>query len=88
MRESKIERHLVQRIDRLKGECIKMGKNGWPDRLIILAGGEILFAELKSSQGKLKPHQKRRVERLRRLGQEVLVPKSIEEIDLKFPSVL
>jgi hypothetical protein len=85
VRENKIERHLTVRIHRLGGECIKMGQNGWPDRLVILAGGEVVFVETKATDGKLKPHQKRRVERLRRLGQEVVVPNSIEEIDAKFP---
>jgi hypothetical protein len=85
MRESKIERHLKIRIHRLGGECIKMGQDGWPDRLVILPGGEATFVETKATEGKVKPWQARRHVRLRELVQEVFVPHSIEEIDKKFP---
>ncbi len=85
MRESKIEHHLCVRIHRLGGECIKMGQEGWPDRLVILPGGEITFVETKATKGKVKPHQARRHARLVELLQEVLVPKSNEEIDKAFP---
>lgn len=85
MRESKIERHLTIRIHRLGGECIKMGQDGWPDRLVILPGGEMTFVETKASKGRVKPWQTRRHARLRELTQEVFVPHSIEEIDKQFP---
>jgi hypothetical protein len=62
-----------------------MGQDGWPDRLVILPGGEITFVETKATLGKVKPWQARRHETLRTLEQEVLVPHSIEEIDKAFP---
>lgn len=85
MRESKIEAHLRVRIHRLGGVSIKMGQEGWPDRLVILPGGEMTFVELKATKGVAKPHQLRRHARLVELMQEVLVPKSTQEIDKAFP---
>ena len=85
MRESKIETHLRIRSHRLGGECIKMGQEGWPDRLVILPGGEVTFVETKATDGRAKPHQLRRHARLKELMQEVLVLSSIEAINRAFP---
>ena len=85
MRESKIEAALVWRIRRLKGECIKVGTEGWPDRVVILPGGETFWIELKSEVGKLKPHQVRRFNRLLELEHEVLMLNSIAAIHKQFP---
>lgn len=85
MRESKIERHLKIRIHRIGGRCIKMGQDGWPDRLVILPGGEMIFVETKATEGKVKPHQARRHADLESFSQEVFVPHSIEAINKRFP---
>lgn len=93
MRESKIETHLRVRIHRQGGVSIKMGQEGWPDRLVILPtllspsgiAVRVTFVETKSTKGKAKPHQIRRHETLRALGQEVHVPNSKEAIDKIFP---
>ena len=45
MRESSIERHLVEGVKKLGGMCVKFvspGTPGVPDRLIITATGRIL----------------------------------------------
>jgi hypothetical protein len=85
MRESKIERHLRVRIHRIGGLCIKMGQDGWPDRLVILPGGETVFVELKATDGRVKPHQARRHETLDKYEQEVIIPRSVEDINKRFP---
>lgn len=84
MRERKIEKHLRTRVHRIGGLCIKMGQDGWPDRLVILPGGETVFVELKSTEGRVKPHQAARHETLNQFEQEVFVPHSIEEINKRF----
>lgn len=51
MRESKIEKRLREKIESLGGECWKWespGKRGVPDRIIILPGGMVAFAETKA----------------------------------------
>ena len=87
MRESKIEAYLVARIRRLGGVCFKFvspGTVGVPDRIVILPGGEITWVELKTWLGKLSPEQVRMHARLRALDQEVLVLRSVDQIDKAF----
>ena len=52
---------------------ISPGYNGVPDRLILLPGGIIAFAEIKASGSKPRPLQERRHEMLRQLGFKVYV---------------
>ena len=84
MLEREIEAHLVKRVKELGGECRKVkwiGRNGAPDRLVMLPGGACVFVELKRPGEKAKPHQLREHERMRAMGQVVLVLDSIELID-------
>ena len=88
MKESAIERHLVERIRRIGGECFKFmspGRVGMPDRLVVLPGGEVFWVELKAWLGKLSPEQIRMHFRLRELGQDVQVFRSTDQIDKYFP---
>ena len=88
MRESAIERHLVERVRRIGGECFKFvspGRVGVPDRVVILPGGEIFWIELKTWTGKVSPEQLRMHFRLRELDQDVHVIRSIDQIDKLFP---
>ena len=60
MRESSIERGLVQRIKRAGGLCLKLspvGLAGIPDRLVLLPGGRVFFIELKRPGGVIAPLQ-------------------------------
>ena len=57
MRESQVERRLVEGVKKLGGMCVKFvspGTPGVPDRLIITATGRIIFAELKTETGRLQ----------------------------------
>lgn len=58
MRESDIERRLVQGVKKLGGRAYKFvspGNVGVPDRLVVLPGGVVLFVEVKAPDGRLSP---------------------------------
>ena len=81
--ESAIEAYLVDRVKCLGGECRKVrwvGRNGAPDRVVMLAGRTI-WVELKPPGGKGKPHQIREHVRMRNMGQRVEVVDSCERVD-------
>ena len=88
MRESVLEGHLVERIRRIGGVCLKFtspGTVGVPDRVVILPGGEVVWVELKQEHGVVSSPQKRMHARLRALMQEVKVIRTVEEIHRYFP---
>lgn len=82
MRESQIEKSLVQQVKALGGEVRKVkwiGRNSAPDRLVMIKGNSF-WAELKAPGGKPTPAQAREHERMRRMGQRIEVIDSIERI--------
>ena len=92
MRESDIEDHLVKRVRELGGEVRKVkwiGRVGAPDRLVMLpfearAGRTAdftIWVELKAPGEKARPSQVREHERMRAMGQRVLVIDSIEGVE-------
>lgn len=86
MRESTIERRVRDKVRQAGGLCLKWvspGYSGVPDRIIILPGGRILFAEFKRPDLKdgRTPRQKRVAEILTGLGCTVL--RVIGEEDLE-----
>lgn len=97
MRESTIEKYLVQRVKELGGEVRKVqwiGRRGAPDRLVMgvaccarLWPGDDLsytthvWVELKAPGEKPEAHQVREHERMRKMGQRVVVIDSIEGVD-------
>ena len=94
MKESVIEAHLVKRVKELGGEVRKVqwpGRKGAPDRLVMLPGQYVdgcceappatIWAELKAPGQKAKPHQAREHDRMRAMGQRVVVIDSIEGVD-------
>ena len=86
MREKTIEHKLVQAVKAEGGICPKLvspGTDGMPDRMVLLPGGRIAFAELKAPGRKPRPLQLRRMAQLSRLGFRVYVidgPEQINEI--------
>ena len=84
--ERTIEAALVKRVTALGGVTIKiMLIRGFPDRLVFLRGGRVVAVETKRPQGgRLSPHQKQWIDRLRSLGIETAVIHTIEEIDRLF----
>ncbi|MDL2273435.1 VRR-NUC domain-containing protein [Oscillospiraceae bacterium OttesenSCG-928-G22] len=74
MKESQLEGRLVRGIRAMGGKAYKFvspGNVGVPDRIVILPGGRILFAELKADGGRLSAGQLMQIKELRRLGAEV-----------------
>ncbi len=90
MRESDIEKYLVNRVRGFGGEVRKVqwiGRRGAPDRFVMfpLTGSYGrpcgYWVELKAPGVKPEPHQLREHERMRRLGQHVVVIDSFEGVD-------
>lgn len=84
MRESQIEKYLVDRVKAMGGEIRKVmfiGHRGAPDRLVLLPDNRRFWAELKAPGEKAKPHQVREHNKLRRMGEIIEVIDSIEGVD-------
>lgn len=78
MRESMVERHLRERIEKAGGKCWKWvspGRRGVPDRIVIMPNGVIAFVETKAP-GKTE-------EKLQKVVHRYLVERGA----LVFPSV-
>jgi len=97
MRERDIERHLVKRVKELGGEVRKVvwqGRRGAPDRLVMLPAlrpdatgcytprpNGLYWVELKAPGVKPEAYQLREHERMRKMGQRVVVIDSIEGVE-------
>jgi len=96
VRESQIEKYLVERVKALGGEVRKvkwLGRDGAPDRCVMLPEwlligtmwrrppARTIWVELKAPGLKPEPHQKREHERMRAMGQLVLVIDSLDGVD-------
>jgi hypothetical protein len=84
IRESDVERHLVQRVKLLGGKALKLvplSQAGLPDRLVLFPGGRVLFVELKRPGRKPTRLQARTHEWLRAWGFTVLVIDGKEGVD-------
>lgn len=79
--ESDIERSLVEGIENLGGQCLKLGQDGWPDRIAVLPNGVTVWVELKRPDGRVAGLQKWRRAQLQRKGHRVETPKSKEDVD-------
>ena len=74
MREASVEARLRKMVERAGGKCLKWtcpGHTGVPDRIILMPGGRIYFAELKAPGEKERARQEYVQERLRKLGFKV-----------------
>lgn len=83
MKESQIERHLVDGVKRLGGLCYKFvspGTLGVPDRVIITATGRIIFIELKTETGRLAKIQRYTIGEMQKRGADVRVVKGLDEV--------
>ena len=82
-RERDIEQKLVKAVKAAGGICPKFvspGTDGMPDRIILLPGGRIGFAEVKSPGKKPRVLQVRRHRQIRKLGVPVFVLDDPEQI--------
>lgn len=83
MREQKIEQSLVRAVRAAGGlapKWVSPGLDGVPDRIVLLPGGRIAFAEIKAPGKKPRPIQEVRIRQLRRLGFQVYVIDNEEQI--------
>ncbi len=91
MRERDIEKYLSRRVKALGGEVRKVqwiGRRGAPDRLVMLPKEAYvdeqhccIWVELKAPGKKAEAHQLREHERMRAMGQRVVVIDSIEGVE-------
>lgn len=85
MRESTIEARLRKAVERAGGRCLKWvcpGHTGVPDRIIIMPGGRVYFAETKAPGEKERARQEYVQRKLQALGFEVFSSvDSVERID-------
>lgn len=82
--EKTIEARLRREIRAAGGLALKLvcpGFTGMPDRLILLPGGRVIFAETKDSGKTPRPRQRRVHDLLRALGFPVYVPDSPTAVD-------
>ncbi len=82
--EKSIEHYLVERVKAMGGECLKYSNPhaiGYPDRIVLLPGGRVMWVELKSYGERPRAIQLQRIERLRQLGQEAHVCDSRAAVD-------
>lgn len=71
MDEGRLERRFKAEVERRGGKALKFTSPGWagaPDRIVLLPGGEVVFAELKAPGKRLRPLQAKRAAELRELG--------------------
>jgi hypothetical protein len=83
LREKTIEQKLRIAVTSMGGLALKLvcpGMDGMPDRLILLPGGYIVFAELKAPGKQLRPLQAKRKRQLEELGFRVYVIDCPEQI--------
>ena len=74
MRETVIESRLCKAVEAAGGWCVKWvapGITGVPDRIIIMPGGRVSFAETKAPGKTERPRQRYVQQRLRKLGCKV-----------------
>jgi hypothetical protein len=84
-KENAVETELVKRVRALGGRAEKvtvLGTRGFFDRLLVLPGGRIIFAECKRPKGgRLSAHQIERLRIYTALGAVVALIKNSEDID-------
>ena len=83
MQESSLEKRLRLEVKKYGGKAFKFvspGKNGMPDRIVLLPGGRAIFVEMKQLGKSLEPLQGKRRDELSQLGFQVFKIDSKEDI--------
>lgn len=84
MTEKNLESKLRAEIKNLGGVAYKFlspGNSGVPDRIILLPGGKIIFAELKTDEGKLSKLQELQITRIKNLGFDARVVRGLAGVE-------
>ena len=69
--EAQVEEKFVRKCKALGCTTIKLGQNGWPDRIVVVPGGLSLYVELKAEGCSPRALQLQRMATLRRMGAPV-----------------
>lgn len=90
MEEKSVERYFKKQVENRGGLCLKFispSMTGVPDRIVLLPGGRVFFAELKAKGKKPRPLQTAVHSTIERLGFKVFVvdckagaDKAVEEV--------
>lgn len=83
--EKAIEAYLVRKVKDMGGVCLKYsnpGVVGYPDRVVLLPGGLVVWVELKSKGKKPNRAQQLRIDQLRTMGHNVAVVDSKDQVDV------
>lgn len=83
--ENEIEEKLRNKVKSLGGRAYKFvspGNSGIPDRLVVLPGGKIGFAEIKRPGGKTRKSQDRQIAFLKSLDCYTMIIDSEEDIPI------
>lgn len=81
--ESTVENHLVRSVKAVRGLTIKLRfLRGWPDRVVLLPGGCVVFFELKRPVGGVFEKLQMRIhQKLRTLGFVVFVCRTKDDVN-------
>lgn len=82
--EKHLEQYFAGQCKKLRLQTLKLHirfTRGWPDRLVLLQGGKILWVELKRPGGKVSPLQEKKHKEMAAWGHHVYVIDSKEGID-------
>ena len=91
MREREVEQSLVRAVRKMGGMCPKFvspGLDGVPDRIILMPGARVAFAELKAPGKKMRPLQVKRKGQLEQLGFQVYCIDRPEQINTVIAEVI
>jgi hypothetical protein len=83
VKETAVEKRLVQRANKAGGMCWKIMPvvAGYPDRLVLLPGGRLFLVETKAPDGALRAKQKYFIARCAAIGIEVAVLYTTRQVD-------
>lgn len=84
VKESDIEKRLCEKVKSHGGKILKLactGIAGIPDRLIVGSYGMTAFVEVKAPGKKPRKLQDKRIDELKRLGQNVFIVDSYDSVD-------
>lgn len=84
MDEKRIERRLVEGVQKAGGLCLKFvspGRVGVPDRVIISPAGRVVFAEVKTETGKLSRMQEFMINELKKRNADVRVLYGLKDVE-------
>jgi Holliday junction resolvase len=75
-KESDYQRDVINKYEKDGWKAIKLGKNGWPDYILVGKVGNVLFIEFKGKDTKITPLQQDRIDFLRDREFTVIVDRS------------